>query len=102
MPMRICSYGATDTREIQLDQTRQSREVADSASSPPAPAAAAGNSDSIALTGVSGMIQLALNAGTNERAGRVQQLKQLVDSNQYAIDPQTVSRALIGAHLTGD
>jgi anti-sigma28 factor (negative regulator of flagellin synthesis) len=100
--MRIHSGDATDTMEIQLDQARQSREVADSTSPSSGSTPGTGSSDSIALTGVGGMVQLALNAGANERAGRVQQLKQLVDSNQYTIDPQTVSRALIGAHLAGD
>lgn len=100
--MRIQNGDVTDNMEIQLNQTRQSREVVDS----PAPSAGstpgAGSSDSISLTGVSGLVQTALGAGAQQRADRVAQLKQLVNSNQYSVDPEAVSRALISAHLTGD
>jgi hypothetical protein len=100
--MRIHSGDVSDTMEIQLDQARQSREAADSAGPPSGSSAGTAGSDSIALTGGSDLVQAALNAGAGQRAGRIQQLKQLVDSNQYSVDPPTLSRALIGAHLTGD
>jgi anti-sigma28 factor (negative regulator of flagellin synthesis) len=100
--MKIHSGDVPDTMEIQIDQARQSREVTDSTGPTTGSKAGTGSSDSIALTGVSDVVQLALNAGTNERADRVQQLKQLVDSNQYATDPAALSRAMIGAQLTGD
>ena len=98
--MRINSGDVTDSMEIQLDQSHPSREVADSTKTSTA-GNSSGTSDSIALTGVGDLVQLALGAGAAQRADRVQQLKQLVDSNQYSIDPEAVSRALIGAHMTG-
>ena len=100
--MRIQHGDVTDNMEIQLNQTRQSREVADSPAAPGAPTPVAGNSDSINLTGVGGLVQSALSAGAQQRADRVEQLKQLVNSNQYSVDPEAVSRALIGAHLAGE
>jgi len=99
--MKIRSGDATDNMEIQLNQARQSREVADSATAPAGSAPAAG-SDSITLTGVGGLVQSAFTAGASDRAGRVEELKQLVNSDQYPIDSEAVSRALIGAHLAGD
>jgi flagellar biosynthesis anti-sigma factor FlgM len=100
--MRIQNGDVTDTMEIQLNQTRQSREVADSTAVPAGSRAGAGSSDSIALSGNSDLVQLALTAGSGDRADRIAQLKQLVANNQYSVDPEAVSSALIGAHLTGD
>ena len=100
--MRIQNGEATDNMEIQLNQTRQSREVADSSASAGGSTPTAGSSDSINITGDNGLVQSALNAGAQQRADRVEQLKQLVNSNQYSVDPEAVSSALIGAHLAGD
>ncbi|HMD50618.1 MAG TPA: flagellar biosynthesis anti-sigma factor FlgM [Bryobacteraceae bacterium] len=100
--MRIQNGDVTDNMEIQLNQTRQSREVADSGTAPAGSTTAGGSSDSINITGSGGLVQSALSAGAQERADRVEQLKQLVNSNQYSVDPEAVSRALIGAHLAGD
>lgn len=99
--MRIQNGDVTDNMEIQLNQARQSREVIDSATAPAASTTTGSSSDSINLTGVSGLVQTALTAGAQQRAVRVEQLKQLVDSNQYSVDPEAVSNALISAHLTG-
>jgi anti-sigma28 factor (negative regulator of flagellin synthesis) len=98
--MRIDSGDVTSNREIELQPARPSREVVDST----APAGSGGSaaSDSIALNGVSSLVQLALSAGAGQRADRVQQLKQLVDTNQYTIDPVSVSSALIHAHMSGE
>jgi len=98
--MRINGGDMTTNPEIELQPARSSREVVDST----APAGSGGSaaSDSIALNGISSLVQLALSAGASQRADRVQQLKQLVDTNQYAIDPASVSRALIAAHMSGE
>lgn len=96
--MRINRGDLTSNPEIERQLTRASREVVDSNSS----TSAAGAADSVALNGAGDLAQLALNAGASERADRVEQLKQLVSSNQYTVDPYTVSRALIGAHMVGD
>ncbi|HTS47322.1 MAG TPA: flagellar biosynthesis anti-sigma factor FlgM [Bryobacteraceae bacterium] len=96
--MRINRGELTSNPEIELQLTRTSREVVDSNTS----SSVAGGPDSVALNGAGDLAQLALSAGANERADRIQQLKQLVDTNQYSVDPYTLSRALIGAHMVGD
>ena len=96
--MRINRSDLTSNPEIELQLTRTSREVVDSNTSQ----STAGGPDSVALNSAGDLAQLALNAGASERADRVEQLKQLVDTNQYTVDPNTVSRALIGAHMVGD
>jgi flagellar biosynthesis anti-sigma factor FlgM len=100
--MKIQSGDVTDNMEIQLNQTRQSREVADSLGAPAGSGTTGGSSDSINITGSGGLIQSALSAGAQDRTDRVAQLKQLVNSNQYSVDPEAVSSALISAHLAGD
>jgi anti-sigma28 factor (negative regulator of flagellin synthesis) len=100
--MRIQNGDVTDNMEIQLNQTRQSREVVDSSAPSAGSTPGTGSSDFISLTGVSGLVQTALGAGAQQRADRVEQLRQLVNSNQYSVDPEAVSRALISAHLMGD
>ena len=100
--MRIQNGDVTDNMEIQLNQTRQSREVTDSGTSSAGSTPAGARSDSINITGSGGLVQSALTAGAQQRADRVEQLKQLVNSNQYSVDPEAVSSALIGAHLAGD
>jgi len=100
--MRIQNGDVTDNMEIQLNQTRQSREVADSGTASGGSTPTAGSSDSINITGAGGLVQSALTAGSQQRADRVEQLRQLVNSNQYSVDPEAVSRALISAHLAGD
>jgi len=96
--MRINRGEMTSNPEIELQLTRASREPVDSKAS----TGLAADSDSVALNGVGDLAQLASSAGASERADRVEQLKQMVESNQYTIDPDTVSRALIGAHMVGD
>jgi len=96
--MRINRGDLTSNPEIELQVTRKSREVVDSKAS----TSDTGGPDSVALNGTGDLAQLALNAGASERADRIEQLKQLVDSNQYTVDPHTLSRALIGAHMVGD
>ena len=101
--MRIYGGGDTmDASQVNLDQTRSTREVFDNNASTPNSTAISPNSDSISLSGISDLVQQALSAGTDARAARVQQLKQLIESNQYPIDPVAVGNAIIGAHLAGE
>ena len=99
--MRIQNGDVTDNMEIQLNQTRQSQGVVDSSAPSAGSTPGAGSSDSISLTGVRGLVQTALSAGAQQRADRVEQLRQLVNSNQYPVGAEAISHALIGAHLTG-
>ena len=98
--MRINRGDMTDPPQVELDQSRPAREVVENAAPPAQPAGGSAGSDSIAITGISGLVQQALSAGAAERADLVQQLKQLIESGQYTVDPLTVSRALLSAHVT--
>ena len=97
--MRINRGDMTSNREIELQPSRPSRDAVDSTTSPASEGGAA--SDSIALSGLNDLAQLALGAGSNERAQRVEQLRQQVQANQYVVEPDRVGRALIAAHMTG-
>jgi flagellar biosynthesis anti-sigma factor FlgM len=57
--------------------------------------------DSISLSNSPNLVQQALTSSSPERLARVQELKALVQNNQYHPDAQEVSNALINAHLTG-
>ncbi len=95
--MRINGSDMTSNAELELQLTRSSREAVDSNTS-----SVTAGSDSVALNGTGALAQLASTAGASERADRVEQLKQMVATNQYTVDPDSVSRALIGAHMVGD
>ena len=96
--MKIKTDGAPNASQIDLNQTQQSREV--SSTSAPGPSSAGSiTGDSITISGLSDLVQQAVNSGADARTARVEQLRQLVQSNQYNVDPEAVSRALINAHL---
>jgi flagellar biosynthesis anti-sigma factor FlgM len=56
--------------------------------------------DSVSLSNSPNLVQQALNSTSSERSSRVQELKALVQSNQYQPDAREVAGALINAHLT--
>jgi flagellar biosynthesis anti-sigma factor FlgM len=87
---------------LNLDQTGSSSRTAQTGASQPAAGVVSPGADSISLTSSSNLVQQALNAGSDARAARVQQLRALVQSNQYQPSAQEVSRALINAHIAGD
>ncbi len=88
---------------LSLDQTVASSRTADAGASQSAGASGAtSGADSISLTSSSALVQQALSAGSEARAARVQQLKALIQSNQYNPSAQEISSALISAHIAGD
>ena len=87
---------------LQLDQTAGSSRTAAAGSDSSSAAVTGSGVDSIALTGSSNLVQQALNAGVDSRAARIQQLRALIQNNQYLPSAQEVSSALISAHLAGD
>jgi hypothetical protein len=56
--------------------------------------------DSISLSNSPNLVQQALTVSSPERSARTQQLKALVQNNQYQPDVKEVSLALIAAHIT--
>ena len=88
---------------LNLDQTAASSRTTDAAPSQSAGASGAtSGADSISLTSSSTLAQQALSAGSDARAARVQQLRTLIQSNQYNPSAQEISSALIRAHIAGD
>ena len=95
-----------DVSRLNLDQTNLNRSQAASR----AFAAGSANTtatdntpgdDSISLSNTPNLVQQALNATSPSRAARIQELKSLIQNNQFLPDAQEVSRSLINAHLSG-
>ena len=85
---------------LGLDQTSATSRTSEAGTAQNASRTGAGT-DSIALTSSSNLIQQALNAGSDSRAARVQQLKALIQNNQYSPSAQDVASSLISAHIAG-
>jgi flagellar biosynthesis anti-sigma factor FlgM len=103
--MIINNNESPDVSRLNLDQTQQSSRTASAGASKSTSTSATGNSpgdDSISLSNSPNLVQQALASSSSARSARVQELKALVQSNQYQPDAQAVSVALINAHLTGD
>lgn len=93
---------ATNISQVDLDRTGGSRPVGSGSGSSSVSASSSQAGDSIALSQTSDLVQLALSAGAATRSARTEQLKNLVETNQYNVDASSVSNALIDAHLAGD
>jgi len=87
--------------QVQLDHARAAGETT-SADSSRSGSVENGQSDSVALSGAAGLIHQAQNAGSDARAARVQQLKQQIESGQYAIDPAAIGNAILNAGIAGE
>ncbi len=90
------------TSRLNLEQTSGSSRTTEASAANASAGAAGTTSDSISLTNSLNLVQQALTAGSSARAARVQQLKALVQNNQYNPSAQEISSALISAHLAGD
>ena len=98
---------APGVSQTNLDQSAASSRTGETASAQNASAQPAGSgaspvSDSISLSSSPNYVQQALSAGASERSARVQQLKALVQSDQYQPNGLEVSRALVSAHIAGE
>jgi flagellar biosynthesis anti-sigma factor FlgM len=99
--MIVNNNQSPDVSLLNLDKTQ---------SSPPTTGASASNSastnstpgeDSISLSSSPNLVQQALAATSPARTARTQELKALVQNNQYQADAQEVSSALVNAHIAG-
>ncbi|MGA2883215.1 MAG: flagellar biosynthesis anti-sigma factor FlgM [Bryobacteraceae bacterium] len=100
--MIINNNESPDVSRLNLDQTRQtSRTASAGASKSTATTDSTPGDDSISLSNSPNLVQQALASSSSARSARVQELKALVQSNQYQPNAQEVSVALIDAHLTG-
>lgn len=99
--MTIKNGTTAGASQIDLDRTAGSRPVSSGSSSASSSGAASQASDSIALSQTNDLVQLALTTGSPARSARIEQLKNLVQTNQYQVDAGAVSNSLIDAHLRG-
>jgi len=105
--MMINNNEASGTSRLNLDQTNLSQtsgtsRAGEAGSVQSTSGGASAVSDSISLSNSPDLVQQALNAGADARAERVQQLKALVQSNQYLPSAEEVSQALISSHIAGE
>jgi anti-sigma28 factor (negative regulator of flagellin synthesis) len=107
--MTIQNNQNPDISRLNLDQTQQSARTAGTAGSSAASPVSGSSStaettgdDSISLSNSGNLVQQALASSSAARLARVQELKALVQSNQYLPDATEVSSALISAHLSGE
>jgi flagellar biosynthesis anti-sigma factor FlgM len=63
--------------------------------------AAAETSDQIDLASQSGLVSQIQNAGTDERASRIEQLRAAVQSGQYQVDTGALSQSIVRAMANG-
>ena len=100
--MIINNNESPDVSRLNLDQTQQSSRTASAgASKSTATTGSTPGDDSISLSNSPNLVQQALASSSSTRSARVQELKALVQSNQYQPSAQEVSAALIDAHLAG-
>jgi flagellar biosynthesis anti-sigma factor FlgM len=92
---------AVASSQLHLDQTRAANGATPGDSTGSA-ANSGAKGDSVALSGAAGLIHQALNAGSESRAARVQELKQQIESGQYVIDAAAISTAIVNAGIAGD
>lgn len=59
-------------------------------------------SDQIDLGSQAGLLSQAQSAGDIDRQARIEQLKALVQSGQYQVDPSALSESIVNAALNGN
>jgi flagellar biosynthesis anti-sigma factor FlgM len=99
--MIINNNPTPDASLLNIEKTKNSSPTAGTTATKSAGADTTPGDDSISLSTSPNLVQQALNSSSSERSARIQELKALVQNNQYQPDAQEVSRALIDAHITG-
>ncbi len=87
--------------QLNLDQTQASSRTASTGASTAASGASTSADDSVALSSSRAYVQQALTATSPARSARTQELKSLVQTNQYQPNSQEFSQAFVDAHLAG-
>jgi len=99
--MIVNNNETSDISRLNLEKTSGSSSAAGAGASKFSTTDSTAGSDSVSLSNSPNLVQQALNSTSSERSARVQELKALVQNNQYQPDAQEVAGALIGAHLEG-
>ncbi len=101
--MTVNNNDNPDVTRLSLDQTslQKTQGASRAAGANTSGTGSASGDDSISLSSIPNFVQQALTSSSSDRAARIQELQALVASGQYQPDAQTVSSALIDAHLQG-
>jgi flagellar biosynthesis anti-sigma factor FlgM len=92
----------SDTLNIPMQQSQRLYGAVQSDSNgTSAPRRTQAGSDGIDVGGQSGLLASAQAAGQDDRASRIEQLRQLVQSGNYKVDTNALSESIIGAALQG-
>jgi flagellar biosynthesis anti-sigma factor FlgM len=100
--MIINNNETPDVSKLNLDKAQGSSRAASAGASQPATTSSTPGDDTISLSNSPNLVQQALGSSSSARAARIQELKALIQSNQYQPDVQEISRAVINAHLRGE
>jgi anti-sigma28 factor (negative regulator of flagellin synthesis) len=100
--MNIKNEDTGGVSRLDLERTSGARQAGGASSSNSAPENKTSPDDSITLNITNDIVQQALSAGAAARSSRTQELKRLVETNQYQVDAAALSSALIEAHLRGE
>ena len=91
-----------DLSRLDLDRTSGSRQVGQANNSRSVASTEASANDSIALSAAGDLVSQALSSTDPARVARTQQLKNLINTNQYNVDAAALSSAIIDAHFAQD
>jgi anti-sigma28 factor (negative regulator of flagellin synthesis) len=97
--MKISEHDALNISKPQSD--RLSKAPKSGSDSPSAPTRSQALSDAVDVTGHPGLVLQALAVSSEERAGRIEQLRALVESGRYRVDSAILSSAIVTATLSG-
>ena len=93
----------SDLLNISKPQSERLTETPNSSSSSSrAVKSQGGATDGIDLGSQLGLVSQAQDAGTDSTAARIEQLRALVQSGQYQVDNNVLSRSIVDATLKGD
>ena len=93
----------SDTVNISKPQSERLSESPKASAPTTRPAQTSGaGTDQVDFGGQNGLVSQTLNAGTSERASRVEELRALVQSGQYQVDTGALSKSIVDATLKGD
>jgi anti-sigma28 factor (negative regulator of flagellin synthesis) len=91
-----------DFSRLDLNRTSGSRQVSQAGNTSSNSSTGAPSDDSIALSSAGDLVSQLLNSADPARAARTQQLKYLIETNQYHVDAASLSSAIIDAHFAQD
>jgi len=99
--MTIRNENTADVLPTNVDRTSGPREVGNAKSSKTAAKDINSSGDSVAFSLAASLVQQASTPSPVGWWTRTMQLKTAIDSNQYNVDPQAVSQAIVKSGLMG-